>query len=454
MPPATSPPSVAPTGAPPEAHAAGVSAPEPAPPSRRPARLRSLDGLRFFAAAGVVLYHYAVRNSQAWGQPVAEVFPQLGRWVVYAALGPELFFVISGFVILMTAWDRTIANVAASRIARLFPAYWAGVLLTGTLLLWLWPEGKNVTPGQVAINLTMLQAPFGVGNVDGVYWTLWAELRFYLLMLAFVAIGVSRRRVLAFATLWPAAALVADAAGPAWLRTVLVAQYAPLFAAGMVLFVIRREGHSALRWALVVANAAAAVWLVVPDELAKQARNSDAAPSGLVIGLLVVAFVALVAVVTMTRAAHVQWRWLTTVGALTFPLYLLHEHWGWWLIWRLPNWLPPYVTLALAMTFALALAAAVHHAVERPVGPRLRAAVQAALEKVGDRRRGSGHPGSRAAGDRPAALDRPGAVLVRLCAAREQFRTKTGRRPAAGRPDRPVSRPAGRRPGPAAASRS
>lgn len=362
-----------------------VATPQKAGPTKRRARLGALDGLRFLAAAGVMLYHFTVRNSQAWGTSPAEVFPNVGKWVVYGSLGPELFLVISGFVILMTAWDRTVANVAASRIARLFPAYWAGVLLTGALLLWLWPAGKDVTPGQVAVNLTMLQSLFDIGNVDGVYWTLWAELRFYALILVFVAVGITRRRALVFATLWPAAALVADAAGPGWLRTLLVAQYAPLFAAGMVLFVIRRSGHSRGAWWLVAANTAAAVWLVVPDQLANLARNTDIVPSGVVIGVVVVASIALVAVVTLTRVARIDWRWLTTLGALTYPLYLVHEHWGWWVIAHLSGWLPPYVTLAFATAFALAMAVAIHHGVERRVGPRMRSAVQTGLERAGER---------------------------------------------------------------------
>ena len=363
---------------------AAPAGPRPTLREPRRARLGALDGLRFLAAAAVVLYHFTVRNSQAWGRPPAEVFPNLGEWAVYGALGPELFFVISGFVILMTAWGKTVATVAASRVARLFPAYWSGVLLTGALLLWLWPAGKDVTPGQVLVNLTMLQSLFDVGNVDGVYWTLWAEVRFYALIVVLVAIGITRRRVLIFATAWPAAAVMAQASGPEWLRTVLVAEYAPLFAAGMVLFVIRREGHSLRAWLLVAANTAAAVWLVVPDQLARQSRNTDIATSGPVFAVLVMICVALVAVVTLTPLARVDWRWLTTLGALTFPLYLVHEHWGWWAIAHLRGAAPPYVTLALAAAFAIALAAGIHFGVERRVGPRLRSAVQTGLERLGE----------------------------------------------------------------------
>ncbi len=390
--PVTSAPDVAGAGAAP-GKSAGPSVPRATPATgrpaddddaapTRPARLVGLDGVRFLAAVGVLVYHYTVRDSQAWGRPPAQMFPELGGWVVYAALGPELFFVISGFVILMTAWGRSVPSVVASRVARLFPAYWVCVLLTGVLLLWLWPGGKNVTAGQVAVNLTMVQALFGVGNVDGVYWTLWVELRFYLLIILLAAVGITLRRVVLFATLWPAAALVADAVGPGWLRTLLVAQYAPLFAAGMLLYVVHREGHTRLRWALVAANVAAAVWLVVPDQIAQQLRNTGESPSGVVLGVLVVVCVALVAAVTLTPAARVDWRWLTTAGALTYPLYLLHEHWGWWVIAHVYPAVPPWVAFGLATAFSLALAAAVHHGVERRVGPPLRRAVQRGLERA------------------------------------------------------------------------
>ncbi|NEC93307.1 acyltransferase family protein, partial [Streptomyces sp. SID12501] len=144
----------------------------------------------------------------AWGDAQPDLVPDaVTRWASYGSLGPELFFVISGFVILMTAWGRTTVAVVASRIGRLYPSYWVAVLLTGALLLLVWSEGKHVTPGQVAANLTMLQAVVGVDHVDGVYWTLWAELRFYLLMGLLVLVGVTRRRVLTVALLWPPVAL-------------------------------------------------------------------------------------------------------------------------------------------------------------------------------------------------------------------------------------------------------
>ena len=61
----------------------------------------------------------------------------------------------------------------------------------------------SVTLPQFLANLTMLPSMFGYGYVDGVYWTLEFELRFYLLVLFFLIVGLRNRLALVF-MLWPA----------------------------------------------------------------------------------------------------------------------------------------------------------------------------------------------------------------------------------------------------------
>src|SRR5690606_9220061 len=130
-----------------------------------------------------------------------EAFPTLHRASAWGTFGVDLFFVISGFVILLTAWGRTVPQYVASRVSRLFPAYWVAVALTGVLLLWIWPDRKPVSVPQVGANLTMVQSAFGIGHLDGAYWTLWTELRFYLLVGLLMLIGLTMTRLVVFAAL-------------------------------------------------------------------------------------------------------------------------------------------------------------------------------------------------------------------------------------------------------------
>ena len=70
--------------------------------------------------------------------------------------------------------------------------------------------------------------PVGAQRVLGVCWTLWAELRFYLLFaLAVVWPGATRKRVLMFCALWMLGAVLADASGQPFLRLMLMPDYAP-----------------------------------------------------------------------------------------------------------------------------------------------------------------------------------------------------------------------------------
>lgn len=349
-------------------------------PGRAP-RLAALDGLRFLAAVGVLAYHFTTRQTDAWGRDLSEVAPAVSSWAVYTSLGPELFFVISGFVILMTAWGRSVPDVIGSRVGRLYPGYWVAVLATGGLLLLVWP-GKEITGDQVLVNLTLLQSLFGVDHVDGVYWTLWVELRFYLLIAVLAAIGITRRRVLWFAALWPAAAMLARVLGLTDAVTWLVAPYAPLFAAGMALYVIHRTGHAVVPWLLVAGNAALATAALVPARMDSLGQNSVVAPRAGLLAAALLGCVALVALVTLTPVGRWRWAGLTAAGALTYPLYLTHEYWGLWVVHLLAGRAPVAVVLAAAVAVSLLLAWVIHRFVERPYGPRLRRATTAGCERL------------------------------------------------------------------------
>ena len=295
--------------------------------SANPPRLHSIDALRFLAAAGVVVYHFIVRWTNVWGKDPGDRFADAGPVIMYFALAPELFFVVSGFVILWTAWGRSVPQVVASRLARVYPAYWAALALTSVLLLVIWPQGKRISLAEVAVNVTLLQEAFGLRNVDGVYWTLWTELRFYLLIAVFAAIGFTRRRVILFAAAWPPVALVVDALGWGLGSTLLISRYAPFFAGGMLLYLIYRDGHGRLLWALVGLNAALALYTTVPAQLATLRRVTAFEPNAVVLGVLVVGLFAAVAATAMTRLRDVQWPFLAVLGALTYPLYLIHQFW-------------------------------------------------------------------------------------------------------------------------------
>lgn len=362
-------------------------------PARPATRLYALDGLRFLAALAVLFFHFTARSNSAWGQPVESIFPNASYLTGLGAFGVDLFFVISGFVILMTAWNADIPKYVASRVSRLFPAYWACVALSAVLLIVIWPL-KSVSFTQAATNMTLVQRAFGVADVDGVYWTLWAELRFYLLMAVFVVIGITTRRVLAFCILWPILGGIALTSESTMASTILVAEWAPLFAAGMALFVVKREPRNIAAWltlgfcSLLAAGISGQHTL---DTIVNNLTNREF--PGIVGWLVVLASIALVGVFTMTRFARIGGKRMVVLGALTYPLYLLHEYWGWWVIHLFHGSLPPYAVLAIALAASITLAWAVHLFVEKRTVSRMRRRLDSDLRRIGD--------ATKTAGDSP-----------------------------------------------------
>src|ERR1051326_635169 len=101
-------------------------------------RIAALDGFRALAILLVLFYHYTVR----WAPPL-DPAPHLpsGRMfdgfvpLEYGWFGVELFFVISGFVILMTLERcRNLPDFLLRRFARLWPAMAAAAALTALVM--------------------------------------------------------------------------------------------------------------------------------------------------------------------------------------------------------------------------------------------------------------------------------------------------------------------------------
>ncbi|WP_232790318.1 MULTISPECIES: acyltransferase [unclassified Streptomyces] len=340
-------------------------------------RMAALDGLRILAALMVCLYHYAGKEgtvAESWGQSPAHLFPTLSSFATYGSLGVQLFFIISGFVICMSSWGRSVGDFFRSRVARLYPAYWAAIAVVTAAAVALPVVVEPLRADELLVNLTMLQQPMGVDRVLGVCWTLWVELRFYVLFAVFVVWrGVTYRRVVVFCCGWTLAGAFARIADHPLTDALVMRDHAPYFIAGLALYLIHRYGSDLLLWGIVLVS-----WLLGQrysvTALWHPGGGGEFGRSPLVIQLIVTLSFMAVAAVALGRLKWVNWRWLTVAGALTYPFYLLHEHLGWFVIRVLSRGLhmPPYLTLVAAVGSILVLAHLMHRFVEKPFGPRLK----------------------------------------------------------------------------------
>ncbi|MFJ9242683.1 hypothetical protein [Streptomyces sp. NPDC101776] len=122
-----------------------------------------------------------------------------------------------------------------SRVIRLCPAYGFSIVFTTGVLVTLPGVWDRQKLREILLDFTMLQPGSGVSNVDGVYWTLWSELRFHLLFMAVVVTGLTYRKVVLFCCFWGAAAMIAPAARFRPLTLVVDPEGAWYFIAGLAL---------------------------------------------------------------------------------------------------------------------------------------------------------------------------------------------------------------------------
>src|ERR1700722_14748039 len=132
-------------------------------------RLQGLDALRGMAALAVVLYHYTFGYTQVVGKHM----PGLDLIATDGHLGVNLFFIISGFVILMTL-ERSAkaADFSVSRFARLWPAYLVCAGFTSLVIVVLGFNPQGLTVGDALLNVLMLNKVIGNVPIDPSYWTL------------------------------------------------------------------------------------------------------------------------------------------------------------------------------------------------------------------------------------------------------------------------------------------
>ncbi|EMF01719.1 acyltransferase [Streptomyces mobaraensis NBRC 13819 = DSM 40847] len=353
------------------------------PASAGGGRLAAVDGLRLLAAAAVAAYHYlGTPTPRFWGEAhdLPREAPLLHAISGYGWLGVEAFFLISGFVVCMSCWGRTPAQFAVSRIARLFPLYWAVVLIivaAGTVTVLAGQRSGAPTDLRTTLgNLTMIPSPLGLDLTAGVAWTLWVEARFYLLMGALLLIGLTYRRAIAFGFLWLVLASFGRELHSTVLDELLLGRYAGLFVAGIALYLMHRFGPNLLLWLL--AGFAWCYTLTVLDDRV----STHPGTSWTVSAAALTGFLALLALAGPGPLRHLRWRPLIYAGALTYPFYLVHQSLGIPLTRGILSTVPGLgllPSIGLGLVLSLLLAAALNRLVDRPLGRLLRRHLTTAL---------------------------------------------------------------------------
>lgn len=304
-------------------------------PPTRSERIGELDGLRAIACLAVVGFHYFSR----WAPPLndASLYPYGASLAAvplfrFGYMGVQLFFLVSGFVIALTLTRcDTATTFVIRRFARLFPAMLLAASATYLVIRLLAPHfwtlpAINFLPSLTFTHPYVYQHLFGLDSqfMDNVYWSLFVEVRFYA-WAALLYFGLSKAKFLRNAGVLVTVAIGVQALkhffpGSATLGLadwIFFPRYAPWLFSGVAFWFIWRGRPHRL------------AWVIVAEALIANLVYSVADPGGfewVVVLALYALFTSFALGARFLRI--VGGRTLTTIGAASYSLYLLHEYIG------------------------------------------------------------------------------------------------------------------------------
>jgi len=315
-----------------------------------------LDLMRFIAAFIILLYHYTYSTFLVLGAPAFGI----EKVTRYGYLGVDIFFMISGYVVLMSSMHKSPQDFLVSRISRLYPAYWLTVILSFIVVYFVDPAGVNApkpTFQLLVYNLTMLQNFFGKESINPVFWTLTFEISFYFLILIIAGLRLWKNLLLIVAA-WLLYSLIAGLhSADTPFAYLLIPKYSCCFIAGMLFYMIRINYTN--RWKIYTLLLACFILNVRNDLLIRvEVGNLSHNPSGIkgpVMLVAVTAFYLFFFLSSNGRLSRLNFKLFSQLGALTYPLYLLHPA-GCYVLFALAGKIDKYLLLVIVTLFFLVVA--------------------------------------------------------------------------------------------------
>lgn len=318
-------------------------------------RLPILDYLRFAAAMGVVSFHYFFNGIDNGKVSSIDHVPSVIAWAKYGYLGVDLFFLISGYVIFISANRRNARHFLVARSVRLYPAYLAAMITTTFFAYLLANEKMRVEPIQVLGIMLMYRPIHRQAFVDGVYWTLIIEINFYLMIFVFLVTGHANK-LKGFMLWWPVIMTLATILSIGNLP--LLGGYYSFFAGGVLLSMLRSKFELKTLLSIILS-------FCLSVEYVLRDINGHLGTSQFLIALILAAFYLVFLIVNHSAKWSFSFPLSKQLGGLTYPIYLLHAHIGYMLLSRYADNQNRWVVYAGVFCVVITMAALINLLIER-----------------------------------------------------------------------------------------
>jgi peptidoglycan/LPS O-acetylase OafA/YrhL len=358
---------------------ATIGAPTPKYAPNRQRQVIGIDLIRFIASILVLNFHFGF---WIWAGVGAEggfnvSYHQLAPFTWFGWVGVEIFFVISGFVIAYSAHGVKALRFARNRVIRIYPTAWICASITFIAIVcshavshhgMAWHDGIARWLRSICISPT---GPW----VDGSYWTLPIELSFYTLVFLLLATRMFRRLDIVMAAIGCASACInivdwmtsrgmafRGGSSMPWeqheLRTnLLLLHHGVYFAIGALLWLSVFQKKTLLRTVALIICMIGGVFEIMNESARIDQLDKHLALIPILLWLVALSAILLSVVKNreLTQAlSPLGLKICRTLGLMTYPLYLVHQRVGYFLIREESHFMP--FTACLILTEALMIA--------------------------------------------------------------------------------------------------
>ncbi len=273
-------------------------------------RLENIDLLRGVGIIFVVLFHYTnhyspeyLLRTDNWFLPIAK----------YGWSGVDIFFIVSGYCIALTIVKTSnFVEFSVKRFARIYPAYFFCGISTLIFFSFFDLPGREVDWYTGFMNLIFAYIVPGLKfqYIDGVYWMLIVELKFYIFfgIIYFIFKNLNKAIIV-----WSIFAIILNLL-LIFTEKVLffssISPHANLFLIGLMVFNLK--GNNFVSYFLIS--------LIALTNIFINERYSD----------LEIYFLFLILITILILKININWKYnlLSRVGLISFSWYLLHNNIG------------------------------------------------------------------------------------------------------------------------------
>jgi peptidoglycan/LPS O-acetylase OafA/YrhL len=328
-------------------------------------KIGSINVLRFVAALFVVLYHfsfvYYYRDLSYANTPILRYLFQ------YGYLGVDLFFIISGFVISLSIENHGPYDFVKSRLGRLYPIFWISAIVTSLFLFF----GGSIIHSGISVskfflNMTMIPTIlFHMSDnnfLDGSYWTLAVEMKFYFIVLLFLIFKqIKKLEIVSIVTSVVFIFLVL-------FENISVdgtLMWVPNFIAGIIFYNIYRHGFTNWRiFALCNTFFVSTLFSLKRLPFLSDGYGIDFKPTTVIAYMLI--YYILFILISSNKLKMPDNKIVNVLGLLTYPVYLLHQQIGRIVFTYSDNHhIPLYISFIGLTIFIFVVSFLIHHIFEK-----------------------------------------------------------------------------------------